>query len=277
MKIDELRPRAHHSNAMPESHQIAFELKARVGGEEISSQTIGITRFNRFNRDVEHFLSGSKRGLPLDEAHVEIKDGSYRLIVDLPAPIAEAVEPDVARLQSEDSLDRLDAGRASVVRSWQERARREEGYQVNIKSLQGAFAPVRISRETDFHDADQDRWVAVEKYVVGQVVDIGGSTEANVHLVLENTGKRIKAVSTEDYLRSQKVNYLYHKVQIQIAAHENMRTGELRDIHLLAFVGQGPSYDERELEGFVEKGTRVWSDVPDSVAWVREQRGSYDE
>lgn len=35
----------------------------------------------------------------------------------------------------------------------------------------------------------------------------------------------------------------------------------------------GPSYDERELEELIEKGTRAWADLPDSVAWVREQRG----
>jgi hypothetical protein len=34
-----------------------------------------------------------------------------------------------------------------------------------------------------------------------------------------------------------------------------------------------PSYDEKELEAFIEKGTKAWADVPDSVAWVREQRG----
>lgn len=262
---------------MTEMRQIAFELKARVAGEEISAQTVGLSLFNRFNREVEHFIAGSRRDVSLDEAHVSIENGSYRLVVMLPALIAATVEPDVERLQSQASLDQLDARRAAVVRNWQERARREEGYQVSIISPRRSFRPVRISRETDYHAADQDRWVAVEKYVVGHVVDIGGSTEANVHLVLEDSGKRIKAASTEEYLRDQRENYLYHKVQLQIAAHENTQTGALRDVRLLAFVGEGPSYDERELKQLVEKGTRAWSDVPDSVAWVREQRGGYDE
>ena len=276
-RIDELPAQGHHICEMPETRQIAFELKARIAGEEITSRTVGLSVFNRFNHEVEHFISGSGRGVSLDEAHVSVEDGSYRLVVMLPALIAATVEPDVARLQTEDSLDRVDGRRASIVRRWQERARREEGYQVNIESPQRSFQPVRISRETDYHAADQDRWVAVEKYVVGRVVDIGGSTEANVHLVLEDTGKRIKATSSEEYLRDQRENYLYHKVQLQIAAHENTQTGELRDVRLLAFVGEGPSYDERELEELIEKGTRAWSDVPDSVAWVREQRGGYDE
>ncbi len=267
----------HDSWEMAETLQIAFELKARVAGKEITSRTVGLSLFNRFNHEVEHFIAGSERGVSLDEAHVSVEDGSYRLVVMLPALIAATVEPDMGRLQAEDSLDQIDARRAKIVRGWQERARREDGYQVRIESLQSALQPVRISRETDYHAADQDRWVAVERYVLGRVVDIGGSTEANVHLVLEDTGKRIKATSTEEYLRDQRENYLYHKVQLQIAAHENIQTGELRDVRLLAFVGEGPSYDERELEALIEKGTRAWSDVPDSAAWVREQRGSFDE
>ena len=111
----------------------------------------------------------------------------------------------------------------------------------------------------------------MERYVLGRVVDIGGSTEANVHLVLEDTGKRIKATSTEEYLRDQRERTIcITKVQLQIAAHENIQTGELRDVRLLAFVGEGPSYDERELEALIEKGTRAWSDVPDSRSLGRE-------
>jgi hypothetical protein len=37
-----------------------------------------------------------------------------------------------------------------------------------------------------------------------------------------------------------------------------------------------PSYDEKEFEDAIEKGTRAWADVPDAVAWVRELRGNDD-
>jgi len=43
---------------MPETRQIAFELKARIAGEEITSRTVGLSVFNRFNHEVEHFISG---------------------------------------------------------------------------------------------------------------------------------------------------------------------------------------------------------------------------
>ncbi|MFZ2653934.1 MAG: hypothetical protein WAX69_03395 [Victivallales bacterium] len=37
-------------------------------------------------------------------------------------------------------------------------------------------------------------------------------------------------------------------------------------------IGEAPSYDEKELEDLIAKGTKAWADVPDSVLWVREQR-----
>jgi hypothetical protein len=75
---------------------------------------------------------------------------------------------------------------------------------------------------------------------------MGGTTTAHVHLVNEDTAKRLVAVSSEDFLREQKENYLYQKVQIHVAAVENVKSGELKDIRLISFVGKGPSYDEAD-------------------------------
>ena len=262
---------------MSKTNQIAFELKAKVEGREVGPANIGLSLFNRFNREVEHFITARQRTVSLDQARVTIEDGSYRLLVDLPEAVAAEVEPAVRLLQQEDALDRLDPHRAAIVQGWQRRARQEEGFQVSVSVARSGLKPVRISRDTDFHAADQDHWVAVEKYVLGRIVDIGGTTEANVHLVLDGSGQRIKAVSSEGYLRDQKQNYIYHRVQLQIAGEENLKTGGLKNVRLLAFVGEGPSYDEAELETLIEKGTEAWKGVEDLTAWVREQRGSYDD
>ena len=262
---------------MNETHKLVFRLQARTDGQEITPETIGLSQFNRFNREVEEFLAGSGHKTPLDQVHVLIEDGSYALAVFLSAAVASSVEPDVQRLERENSLSMIDPRRAAVVRRWQDHARSEEGYAVSILPSDQTLPPVRISRDTDYHTPDQDEWVSTEKYVVGRVQEVGGSTRVNVHLALEEGGKPLIAASTENYLKDLRQNYLYHRVQIHVAAQENIRTGELREVRLLAFIGEGPSYDERELETAIQKGTRAWADVPDSVAWVREQRGGYDE
>jgi hypothetical protein len=257
--------------------QIVFTLRAKVNQKEITPATIGLPMFNQFNWEVEEFLTGSQRRLALDDVHPKIEDGSYKLRLLLPVILAVTLEPDLHKLQKENSLGDVDPKRAAVVERWQKRARQNPDYLIGIESLDRAFAPIRISKNTDYHTPDEDDWVAVEKYVIGTVVDMGGVTAANVHLLNEDTGKKLVAASSEDFLRDQRENYLYRKVQIHVAAQENVKTGELKDVRLISFIGKGPSYDEAELEAAIAKGTKAWAKVPDSVAWLNEIRGTENE
>lgn len=251
--------------------QIDFTLKAKIDGKEITPSNIGLSLFNVFNHEVEEFLAGSQKKVPTDDVHVVIEKGSYKLKVLLPVTVLSLVQPDLNRLQKEDSLGNLDQRRASVVRKWQERARKND-FSVSISSPSKIFEAIRISRETDYRHPDQDEWVAVDKYLVGKIVDLGGATQSNVHIVLDDTGRKLILTSSEKYLHDQRKNYLYRKAQVHIAAKENIKTGELRDVELLAFIGESASYDESELEDIINKGTKAWADVPNSVVWVREQR-----
>ena len=258
-------------------NQISFTLRAKVNQREVTPATIGLSLFNQFNSEVEGFLTGGQRRVPLDEVRLEIQEGSYKLFLILPALLAATLEPDLRKLHREDALGDIDPKRAEVVKQWQKRARINPDYWVAIDSSEKAFKPIKISKETDYRTPDEDDWVAVEKYVVGTVVDMGGTTAANVHLVNDDTGKRLVAVSSEDFLREQEENYLYRKVQVYVSAQENVKTGELRDIRLITFVGKGPSYDEAELEAVINKGTKAWANVPDSVAWLKNVREGGDE
>src|ERR1017187_9762718 len=261
--------------AMP--NKITFILRTKVHEHEVTPATIGLSLFNQFNSEVEEFLAGGQRRPPLDEVRLEIQDGSYKLLLTLPVLLVTTLEPDLHKLYREDALGDIDPKRAEVLKQWQKRARIGPDYQVTIDFPDKAFKPLNITKNTDYRAPDEDDWVAVEKYVVGSVVDMGGTTAANVHLVNEDTGKRMVAASTEDFLRDQRENYLYRKVQVHVSARENVKSGELRDIRLISFVGKGPSYDEAELEAAIAKGTRAWAKVPDSIAWLNDVRGSEDE
>jgi hypothetical protein len=262
---------------METPNQITFRLRAKVKQAEITPATIGFSLFNQFNTEVEEFLVGSQRRMPLDEVRLEIQGGSYKLLVILPVMLAAALAPDLRKLQRQGSLGEVDPKRAAIVERWQKRARDEPDYAVSIEPQETEIAPIQISKDTDYHTPEEDDWVAVEKYMVGTVMDMGGITAANVHLVNEVTGKKLVAASSEDFLREQKENYLYRKVQIHVAAQENVKTGELKDVRLISFVGKGPSYDEAELEAAIAKGTTAWANVPDSVAWLRNVRGDGNE
>lgn len=255
---------------MDTNGRLDFTLKGKVEGVEITPSTIGLHSFNRFNHDVEEFITGSERG-QADNIRVAIEDGSYKLRAVIPAVLLVTLNRDLRMMERPDSLQNIDQRRANIVRRWQAQTRKNEDFNVTIASGDQNLKPVVISRSTDFHAPDQNDWVQMEEYVLGTITDMGGAAKANIHIKLAD-GRTLIAASSEEYLKSQSRNFLYHKAQVRIAAEKNVRTKELRNERLLAIIGEGPSYDAKEMDALIAKGTAAWDDVPDAVSWVREQR-----
>ena len=230
--------------------------------------------FNQFNGEVEALIAGSQRGMKLNEAHVQIEEGSYQLRVILSAALMAALAPDLRALEREDSLGEIDPKRAEIIQKWQERARRSDSLAYGINSPGEILKPLTIARTTNYREGDTTPWVEVEKYLFGRIVDMGGVHRANVHLALEGGGTVIVG-SSEEFLRNQKDNRLYHRGLLRVKAKQNVRTGKLREVRLLDFVPYDPAADDEGLERFIEQGTRAWADVPDAAGWVRELRGGH--
>ena len=257
---------------MSETASIEFVLHGKVEGLEITPRTIGLSQFNEFNLQVETFIGGTQK-LKLDQVHVEIAQGSYLLRALLPAVVMAALEPDLKLMARQDVLGELDIKRAEVVQKWQARTKNNPDLSYEVRPKGEGLPKVRVSRETDYRIGEIVPWVAVEKYLFGQVVDMGGAQKANVHLKLERGGKTLLVGASQGYLREQEDNRLYHKALLHVRAEQHYRTGDLRNIQLISFVDYQPGYSEEALDQFAAKGAAAWADVPDAAQWVREVRG----
>ncbi len=258
---------------MSENTSIEFVMRGKVAGQEISPRTIGLSQFNEFNQQVEAFIAGSQK-LKLDETHVEIAEGSYILRALLPAAVLAGMEPDLKLLARQDVLGELDLKRAEIVQKWQSRTKNNPDLSYELRSQEGSALPqVRISRETDYRVGAIVPWVMVEKYLLGEVLDMGGAQKANIHIRLQREGKTLVVGAAQGYLRDQVENRLYHKALLHVRAEQHYRTGELRNIQLIAFMDYQPVYNEEALERFAAQGAKAWADVPDAARWVRETRG----
>jgi hypothetical protein len=257
---------------MNETASIEFVLHGKVEGLEISPRTIGLSQFNEFNQQVEVFIGGSQK-LRLDQVHVEIAQSSYVLRALLPASILSSLEPDLKLMARQDVLGELDIKRAEVVQKWQARAKSNPDLSYEVRPQGEGLPKVRVSRETDYRVGEVVPWVAVEKYLFGQIVDMGGMQKANVHLKLDRGGKTLLVGASQGYLREQVENRLYHKTLLHVRAEQHFRTGDLRNIQLVSFVDYQPAYSEEALDRFTAKGAEAWADVPDAAQWVREVRG----
>lgn len=251
---------------------LEFVLRDRVDGVEITPSTIGLSRFNEFNQQVQDFLAGSER-LKLDEVHVSVEAGSYKLVTLLSFAVVAAVEPDLQSLRRQDALGEIDPKRAEIVAKWQARSKSHTNPSFLIRPIGFCAETIEVSRSTDYRIGEIEPWVKVEKYLFGTVLDMGGAQKANVHLRLEDTGQIVRIGSNQGYLREQRENHLYHKVLVRVEGDQHYRTGQIRNLRLLAFEDYTPGYDEAALDRFVEAGTKAWADVPDAAGWVRELRG----
>ena len=133
--------------------------------------------------------------------------------------------------------------------------------------------PVLISAATDFRADDADQWVHVERYVQGEVFELGGLNNVNAHLRLAD-GTKLLVSADRDALSRDPKNRLFKQALVRIAADYNVRTRQYRDARLLGFEPQASSVDEQALARLLERGRQAWSDVADAGAWVDEARGN---
>ena len=154
---------------------------------------------------------------------------------------------------------------------WQKAARqsRQVAYRISAPFLE---RPVVINSESDYHADDADQWVQVERYIRGEIQDLGGSTKANAHVKLPD-GRTLKVTAERDVLRDDSVNRLYKIAMLRIKAEYNVLTRDLRNARLVEFVEHSTKVDEDELARLTRRGANAWKDVPDATAWVDELRG----
>lgn len=258
---------------MNEAKKMEFVLRDKKDGVEITPSTINLKRFNEFNQQVALFLAGSEQ-LALDEVHVRVDEGSYKLTAILSALVLSSVEPDIQALQRQDSLGDIDSKRAEIVTKWQAQGKRSPDFSVAIRPVDiPNLSPIELTKNTDYRIGDVTPWVQVEKYLVGTVQDMGGATSANLHLRIEGVKGLLKIEASQNYIKKQEKNRVYHRVIAHVTAEQHYKTGKLRNLRLISFEDHAPAYDEAALERFTEAGRIVWADVPDAAAWVREQRG----
>lgn len=255
---------------MNPSNQLRFAVNDRINDAEVKPSHVPLALLGEFQKDVSEFLKGSSRDVDPAKVVVSIEDGSLAFVAT-GLLAASTLWADLEHLKSSDSLSLIDSKRASVVERWQSAAQKNpyRRYSVADQSAQVSFS---IDSTSNFRRIE-DAWVHVEKYLHGIVVDMGGSTKANVHLKLEN-GDTLTIASTQDKLARGEQNRLYRPALLHVSAEENLLTGELRNLNLFDFEVHQPSYDDDEFNQMVERGTKAWADVPDATAWLETLRGN---
>jgi hypothetical protein len=255
---------------MMEAQRITLAMIDRSAGFEAQPERVRLADLARFADDVQVFLRGSGREVDTQQLDVAVRNGSLAIETE-PLAAAPRLIHDLQSLLLGELLDGLDSKRKEVMERWQKSARasRDLAYRITAPFLQ---RPVVISAQSDYRADDADQWVQVERYVRGELQNLGGSIKANAHVRLPD-GSLLTVATEKALLRDDTVNRLYKTAMLRITAEFNVVTRELRHARLLEFVTYAPKVDEEELDRLGRRGTAAWKDVPDATAWVDELRG----
>jgi hypothetical protein len=272
---------ARHSNILPEGinamsqpQTLEFSLSGNVAGKPISAtQGVPFSRFVEFNEDVQRYVQGADSKSVLSDLQVQVHEGSYLLRVLIPAGFLGSLLTDSAKISAGD-LAEVDSNRAKVVQRWQEKARMDASLIYAVRSPTGAFAPFVVTQATHYRRQERTTWVAVERYLIGEITDWGGAQTINVHVRPRDSRDVLIVAATAEQIRGQRENLVFHKAIVHVQAKQNPKTRELKDYRLLDLRPYKPQVEDERLEELFAKGSKAWAGIPNAAAWVDELRGA---
>ncbi len=251
--------------------KLSVSLRDTSRGYSVTPNRVPLATLRDFAKDVDDFLKGESGEMATNDLDVAIRSGS--LVIELiDFFVAPRFFHDLAGLAQSKIIDLLDKKRREIVDKWQRRARASRGLAYVIASP-SLTAPVVIDAETDYRMDDADNWVLVERYLNGEIEDLGGANKSNAHLRLPS-GELIRVATSKSILRDETINRLYKPSTVRFRADFNIITHEYRNAVLIEFIDYSPIFDEKAFQRLTERGRAAWQDVETPSDWVDTLRGS---
>ena len=252
------------------TYPITLVLEDSSRGYEISPARVPASVLAEFSKDVLDFIKGVGRQ-DVSSIEVSIIEGSLTIVADR-IPFS-SVFRDLKTIELNGDLSRIDSKRREIIEKWQSRAKKTQDVTVRI-ATQALSSELVISRSSDYKDLGTARLVNVERYIRGEIQDLGGISQPNAH-VLTSDGKKLTIKTTREFIRSETKNRVYQDAHMRVRGKLNLDTNELVDLELVSFVEYAPKFNKKDMENLVAKGRQAWADVDDPAEWVRSVRGGH--
>jgi hypothetical protein len=252
-----------------QAHPLDISLHDRQDEGSISPDRVPLSILRAFASDVDDLLKGSGVEIDTSTLNVSVFKGSLGVRTE---PLANSgLLRDLRHLTHSQKLDGVDSKRSVVIQRWQKTTRHNSHlvYRIKTPALSDMIV---ISAETDFHADDADQWVKVERYLQGEIYEMGGKNKVNAHIRLPD-GSTLAVESDRDFFRNDKVNRLYKPAMSRITAEYNVVTRKYRNARLLSFDEYQQTLDEQQLAMLFRRGADAWKDVPNATEWVESLRG----
>jgi hypothetical protein len=203
----------------------------------------------------------------------EVKDGSVRHFFKTSLQVIIGFNAVLGQVQDKKSIEFLEYPTAKAFSEFQEIARKQN-YSFEISTSEPKTARLLVDPSTNY-TLPENEWVSGEFYFYGDVTNMGGASNPNVHVRV--TGLKTFIIKTpREILAHYERNPLYKPLGVRAAGRQNPATGEIDagSLKFVEFIDYTTDYDEAYLNSLIEKAKTSWADVADADEWLRELRGA---
>ena len=233
---------------------------------------VDITTLRSFLQEVETLIKGDLKGVTLADSKVVLASGSLIIRVLMSVMLAASVEDDLLKLEHSGDLDQIQPNRAKIIGTWQTRASNSATCSYQIQALDGKLV-LRLKDANRYQHRGENAWVATKKYLTGEVVDVGGTYNTNLHLHLAS-GETHHIEVTREQILEIKDNPVFREVTVYVHAEQHLVTKNLRHLKLIEYVKPLDEGDQGNLEELWRNGRVAWAKISSAGQWVDEIRGN---
>jgi hypothetical protein len=255
-----------------ELKEVGFTLHEVVDGRTLTLDNVDISTLRGFLQEVETLIKGDAKGVTLTDSKVVLDSGSVVVRTFLSLVLAASVEHDLSKLEQTRDLDMIQSNRAKIIAAWQARASKSSGCYYQIRALNGNLV-LRLRDGNRYQHRGENGWVATKKYLTGEVLDVGGTHNTNLHLHLPDGETHRIDLSRQQILEIQD-NLVFREVTVYVGAEQHLVTKNLRNIKLIEYVKPPDEAKPGDLEELWKNGRVAWAGVSSASQWVNEMRGN---
>ncbi|MCB9352167.1 MAG: hypothetical protein H6573_32430 [Lewinellaceae bacterium] len=257
-----------------ETKSIELRIEGLREGKKLSPDLLDIDELVNLLSYARDFLYPEKNHAR-SRVSIKLEDGSAVIKFSVMGAVAIQSQALLGELNANHDLGLLKSKQTEAIQNIQQFASREN-FTLQFGLSEKLNEGLTITRQTEWIHPEEI-WVDEELYMVGEIVDVGGKTNPNIHLDTKEFGT-ITISSDRETLKEDDKNRLYKKQQVCIRIKKNLYTGEIdkKSAKLLAFL----DFDENEsadeyLDRLIAESKPYMDKIEDPEEWLKNIRG-YD-
>lgn len=257
---------------MSNGKKMRFKIDGYFNGQEINPKNIPMSLLVSFVKDISELIMSYNERSKSDDIIISIEKGSFEYMLhDLKEPEYNNINEDLEVITKNKSYAAVNSKRATIIQSLVNATKKYSGISIIVENEDGSNKFV-FDSNSNFSNISNNVLVDSELYLYGEIQDMGGIKNSNIHIRTDE-GKNITIDCKKEDLRNDEINRIYKYSGIRVNAKYNIETKEYQDYSFIEFVEYNPVYDEEKIQKHVKQGTKAWEKIKDHNKWLREIRG----